>query len=96
MCIYEHTHAYKNLCVRSSVSILNWQSGCTKGGELPEGQGVSTWFVDGNMLKSWTTSVEKGVALWNEVRSQDHPVISCSLLHIQGIHHQMSHNDSTS
>ncbi len=39
-----------------------------EGGELPEGQDVSTWFVDGNVLKSWPTSVEKGVALWNEVR----------------------------
>lgn len=36
-------------------------------GELPKGHGVSTWFVDGNVLKSWPTSVEKGVALWNEV-----------------------------
>ena len=29
---------------------------------------LCTWFVDGNVLKSWPTSVEKGVALWNEVR----------------------------
>lgn len=62
-------------------------------GKLPELQ--STWFANGKVLASWPTSVEKGFALWNEVRLKI--ILSFhvhSLLHTQGIHYQMTHHET--